>query len=819
MEPDVNVSSALTLRNMVPTLRDPQSVRERLLNTTFVGIDFGTSTTVASVASLGDANSPVETKPIPVRQPRADGRFYEHHLVPTAVAWADDQLLFGVGAKEIQNRLLPGVNIWTSFKMSLGVDQGPNYYNSKLPSGHPTATIVTARDAAAVFLGYLRKEIERFVNEEGLPQTIRYSVSVPASFEANQRRDLLAALSDAGIHTDGPAFIDEPNAAFLSYLSEANANSLGGYTVPRDVPLQVLVFDFGAGTCDISVLEIGVRNEVFYSKNLAISRFEALGGDDIDRALAYKVLLPQMLQESDLTQDDVSTAEVAKRIIPILMRVAERLKITLCKQVASQSLGGRLPDMAKSKRTVELPDTIKIDLPRGNRVLTLNNPSISYESFWDLMQPFIDDPGSIHAPPAPGLPTPISVLEPVESALRKAGVDGKHLDFVLLIGGSAENPYVQSTLTGHFDQTELEIPRDLRAHVSVGTAIHSLLFHGLRLQTIRPITSESIMAVTRNGNVRVLITAGTEIPCDPFDVADLVVATEGQDVVQIPISVSAASKILTVIEVVSRSPAGFAKGTPVTVRCELTADKLLSVSATVGGQESETVVLQPFSNHALAPKEHAVLVAEREVNISAAEGGGRPSVRSLRKLANALEDAGEFTRAAEMLDTIQLLDRTQDHATRICYLYDRAGRTALSDKWGEIAHERNPTATTAYNLALSRRKQGDIKSFISLMERALKEDPSDNSTRIIYGDYLRKNNDDRGEALVNAAFESLNNQFEANMISRSSLRWLQTAAEAIGRNDVVERIRKYRDTVHDNGSPFDEEKLLVEQLDFPVRTN
>ena len=69
-------------------------------------------------------------------------------------------------------------------------------------------------------------------------------------------------------------------------------------TQTRDIfPLHILVFDFGAGTCDISILEIGRKSGKLYSKNIAISKFEQLGGDDIDRHIVKEILFYRYLIE------------------------------------------------------------------------------------------------------------------------------------------------------------------------------------------------------------------------------------------------------------------------------------------------------------------------------------------------------------------------------------------------------------------------------------------------------------------------------------------------------------------------------------------
>jgi molecular chaperone DnaK (HSP70) len=65
--------SDLSLQTLVPQTTDQDLVQDRLRNTTFVGIDFGTSTSVASYAVPGDEEQPIQAEPIPIPQKQADG--------------------------------------------------------------------------------------------------------------------------------------------------------------------------------------------------------------------------------------------------------------------------------------------------------------------------------------------------------------------------------------------------------------------------------------------------------------------------------------------------------------------------------------------------------------------------------------------------------------------------------------------------------------------------------------------------------------------------------------------------------------------------
>jgi len=269
----------LIIQSLLPKLSNTSLVQDKLRGSTFIGIDFGTSTTVVSFAVAGNAATPLKTSNVPIRQLNPDGSFTEIHLVPSCIAFFDNRLFIGQTAKQLKSKLTFGRNLWYSFKMMIGTDNGPLWFGTGLPKGHSVATIENPLDAAKVFFKYLKKEIDHFITANNLPRQTYYSISIPASFEANQRKDLKAALDEANIPFQDSLFIDEPNAAFLSYLVEANNYSHQNYNIPIDSPLHILVFDFGAGTCDISILEIGRKAGRLYSKNVAISKFEQLGGD------------------------------------------------------------------------------------------------------------------------------------------------------------------------------------------------------------------------------------------------------------------------------------------------------------------------------------------------------------------------------------------------------------------------------------------------------------------------------------------------------------------------------------------------------------
>ncbi len=91
-----------------------------ILNTTYVGIDFGTSTTVVSIAVLGQNKEPLIVKPIELNQKLSDGAIFSSYKIPSVIAWHNNNLIIGEGASQLKFKLRQGKNLWHSFNMDLG---------------------------------------------------------------------------------------------------------------------------------------------------------------------------------------------------------------------------------------------------------------------------------------------------------------------------------------------------------------------------------------------------------------------------------------------------------------------------------------------------------------------------------------------------------------------------------------------------------------------------------------------------------------------------------------------------------------------------
>lgn len=780
MATDINIQS------LFPALRNTQVAKPTtdIFNTTFVGIDFGTSTTVVSVATIDKTTKEILTAPIWLNQKLYDGAIMSSEKIPTVIAWYNQQLLVGKGAADLKYQLKKGVNVWYSFKMELGEDLGSKYYNSELDrkSDFP---ILNPKDAAKVFFQYLKAQIDRYIKTNNLPPNVQYAVSIPASFEANQRKELIYALEQNGISINKQSLIDEPNAAFLSYVQVTSLEK-NPITIPDGDNPKILVFDFGAGTCDVSILELGKDLHGIYSKNLSISKFEKLGGDDIDRLIAIDYLFPQLLKESGMNKNDFRTPE-KNRIVSQLLKSAEQLKIMICENIALQTSNRILPAAAISKDYVSIGNRIDIDTRKG--LLTLTEPKLLYAEFNEAMKAFLKSAALVPYKTKNVEDEFTTIFNPIQSALKKASLTRDEIDYVLFIGGSSKNPYVQAALKEYFKESELLVPRDLQTHVSSGAAIHSLIYNGFGKNIIQPITSEPFLVITKDETPKVILKAGTYIPCDLIVIDDLVTSQDGQQAIELPICLGNINKLLYNIKIVSGNSQGFKRNTPVKLELEITTDKLLLARATAEGQQIMVEPINPFANKELTAEQRIVLKAERQANIEAEQNSGKPTKQGLETLYKAYEKVGNDFRAAETLELLNEMYPSVQNYNQIGVLYSSAGYDDKALEYFEKGYNSNKNATTAFNYAYNL-KDKDKEKFKEILEESLRLDPDKPHSLYELGRLLKKENNPEGKKMIEKAFENWKRKFDINQMNESDYSWLSSAADELGMKDFAQQVRE-----------------------------
>ena len=767
-------------------------IRQAVSKKTYVGIDFGTSTSVVSVF-LNNSKTKSTAKTLSIEQPAEYGAKISHHLVNTVLAWHQDELLFGRDAYRMRQELFEGRNVFSSFKMKLGINIGPTYPETALPRGKSKIAIEDANDATREFFKLLSEGIKKAVAEAHWPEELCFAVTVPASFEANQRRDLLNSMRDAGLPVSGSCLIDEPNAAFLSFLHEAGRDQNEKDLIERLKigPTNILVYDFGAGTCDVSILEVSIDDGRISSRNRAISRFTALGGDDFDRAIAKNVLLPQLLK-NDLGFDP-ELRDIEERLIPRLQPTAERLKLA-----AVDWLTDRGVTTLSQLRGLDCQPFEDLAIPtfsvRG-REQSLRRPTLTLLELADAMKPFVEryDPDVSTA----------HVFAPIADALDKSGLNPSDLEAVLFIGGSAANPIVRNAVMSHLPKSVRSIvPSDLRTHVSLGAALHSLGYHAFDFNLIKPITSEPIFVITRGGKLETIVPAASDVPSQRDFITRLQVLRSGQHTVILPICVSNENKLLGLLKIESNDESGFSAGEEVLITARITQEKLLDIEAEVAGLSVKASLLNPLANRDLTPAETRMLEAKQRFNDELLSNGVRISKEVVISYAEAALSAEAFEQAADMFVAAERIDPSENHAINICYAYSKAGREERSHEWAKRAHERAPSALTAYNLACG--ESGEKKE--TLLREALTLDKNYPNALLSLGQILLNRNNDEAKQLIKRSINVWLIELDNHHITKGGCRNLITAASLVSQNNVIERAQARLDTFKESVL-FDEDSL------------
>ena len=791
-----------------------EEIGQALSDKTYIGIDFGTSTSVVSVMVPDSEGRPIP-QTLEIDQPEELGGTIRHHLVNSVLAFRNNRLLFGNDAYQLRQKLFEGKNVFSSFKMRLGIDIGPTYPETELSKKDGSLVIETAADATREFFKLFGEGIMASIEKRGLPDAYHLAVSVPASFEVNQRQDLLTCLKDSGLVVSENCLIDEPNAAFLNYLYEnavdKNEDSLVGRL--REGAINVLVYDFGAGTCDVSILEIGIKDEQLKSRNRAISKFTALGGDDFDMAIARDVLLGQLLGSAPTF--DPTLHEINERLVPLLQPVAESLKIAAVKWLEHRGIT-TLEEVRKHGEQEFTEKTIPPCKIRKNK-LKLSEPTLTLAEFADAMEPLIKENRTVSNK---------HVFAPVEDAIEKSGLENEdELHSVLFIGGSSTNPVVRTSVMNLLPESvKAIVPRDLRSHVSLGAAMHSFAYHAFGMDLVQPITPENIYIITRDKNKELVLPASSEVPTKDKFRSSLTVETEGQNMVELPICARTTYKLLGILKINAPNNVGFSKGDKVSVAVSITHDKMLKVEAEIAGTKARVSLFNPLSNRELSEKEKRMLKAKQKFNISLLENQGRPPKEVILEYADSAYRAEEYETAAEMYIAVERMNPypSENHATAIVCSYSRTRQRDKAHKWAIIAHSRDKDHITAFNLSLFETgKDEEI-----LLRKAHEICPHDQKYMLCLGQILFQKQDAgnkaEGKSLLEECVRTLKPKLEGKSIKEPDCVTLYEAANLLDQDNIAqlanERLIELQANKKADFEPYSEANLAasIEKLPPPM---
>jgi molecular chaperone DnaK (HSP70) len=448
----------------------------------FIGIDFGTSSTVISTAQLVDGK--IKIKPIPIKQKDHSGSVTSNPLVPSIISFVNgNRLLVGIHAADHKPYLEYGKNTWHSFKQNLGKLEEIEYTNSDLAT-NPNFKISNATEALTLFFAYIKREIFEYLKENSLPNEVEYSISIPAGFPSKEKKTLRSCLLNAGIECEDTPFIEEPNAALINYLYEQNI------FVVINEPKNILVLDLGAGTVDVSILRAEKGADGFTSKLLSVVRLGNIGGNLIDELIADAIIQKFKINPP---------LNALHRIE--LVSLCEKLKVKMCKDIiVDNATNFILPILSKSDDERTIQSTANLN------AIGINSVSLSFKAFNNLMLTYWN--GTIHND---------GVKDTLDKSIENAALKLSMIDKIIVTGGGGRNPYIKNQVANYFKDSELFISDKIQEQVSRGVALQSFVLNSFGKNIITPILGHDIYLRGVNKTV-ILFENGISIPSTDIEV-------------------------------------------------------------------------------------------------------------------------------------------------------------------------------------------------------------------------------------------------------------------------------------------------------------
>ena len=586
-----------------------------------IGIDLGTSTSCVSVFEGG--------------QPTVIVNSEGNRTTPSVVGFVNGERKVGDTAR--RQAITNPTNTVYAIKRFMGItfDKASSEadrvtYKVVNDGGYPRVDIegrkYTPQEISATILQKMKKTAEDYLGTEVKDAVI----TVPAYFDDSQRKATIEAGEIAGLNV--LRIINEPTAAALAYgVDKANKD------------MNIVVYDIGGGTSDVSILNFG--GGVF--EVISTNGDSHLGGEDFDQVI-IDYLVEQFKNQEGI---DVSKDAMAMQR---LKEAAEKAKIELS---TATSTDINLPYLAPVNG---VPKHLNLTLTRAK-----------FEQLSDKLY--------------------TKLVDLCKEALRLSKLETKDIDEVILVGGSTRIPKVVEAAKSVFGKDPSKAVNPDEA-VSLGASIQGAVLNkenGVGDIVLLDVTPLNLGIETLGGVMTTLIEANTTIPCDKEEVFST--AADNQTEVTINLlqgnrPMANQNKSIGRFNLTGILPAK--RGIPqIAVKISINANGVIEVSATDKGTgKAQSIRVEGSSS--LSKEEIERMKAEAEANADAD--------KKEREIADAVNKGDNIVFSQEKMIEEQKDNITSDEKTKLEGLVGEM-KQAVKDKNVEKINEIEGTINNTWN--------------------------------------------------------------------------------------------------------------------------
>lgn len=403
-----------------------------------VGIDLGTTNTVVSTARRGiSSNIEVTTEAIDQIVNEEWGDIESSTLLPSVLYVNNGLHNVGLMAREMKGQSSNRVIFSSKNYM------GENDYKWEIDDKEYSPEIV-----ASYFLSAVRKHLlQKYRDEESIDSAV---ITVPASFNIDQRNATKTAAKLAGFNGD-IILISEPTAAVLDFINEQSKLQDCDKFIDLNDYKNILVFDLGGGTCDVSVLQVKINGKNIYVEEVAVSPHTLIGGANFE-AYAVEGIIKDFEKQNNISLIKELDTESYRKLKSMLSVYLEKAKIFFAGKYLQFNDGVRDIENIENElsRLIGIPNVVNGKPFRFDLTMKRYNEYISTLLTKESKE---------------------NIFAPIESTLRSSNLKISEIDYVFCVGGMTKYPAVWNAISNYFGKEPLKFTDSMES-VSRGAAIY-----------------------------------------------------------------------------------------------------------------------------------------------------------------------------------------------------------------------------------------------------------------------------------------------------------------------------------------------------------